>query len=56
MRLVLRGRHTAVCGNFQEMLNLFLNWSHLDRPDAASVSVRFPTELMDRESASLTFS
>lgn len=37
------------------MTNLLLNESCLDGLDAASVSVRFPTGLMDRICASLTF-
>ncbi len=40
---------------FQEMINLLLNESCLDRPVAASVSVKFPAKLMDRKCASLTF-
>lgn len=39
---------------FQEMINLLLNVSCLNQPDAAFISVRFPTQLMDRKCASLT--
>lgn len=52
-RSVLKGSHAAVC---RKMINLFLNDSCLDRPDVASIFVRFPPELMDRKCASLTFS
>lgn len=44
--------------SFKRVENFFwsLNESGLDRPEDISVTVRFPTVLMDRKYASLTFS